>query len=65
MLNKVQNFINKHQLLDNNRRYLVALSGGADSVCLLLILHKLGYAVEAAHCNFKLRGEESLSLIHI
>ena len=59
MLNKVQNFINKHQLLDNNRRYLVALSGGADSVCLLLILHKLGYAVEAAHCNFKLRGEES------
>ena len=55
MLNKVQNFINKHQLLDNNRRYLVALSGGADSVCLLLILHKLGYSVEAAHCNFKLR----------
>ena len=38
---------------------LVALSGGADSVCLLLALHELGYQVEALHCNFELRGVES------
>ena len=38
---------------------LVALSGGADSVCLLLALHALGYHVEALHCNFQLRGVES------
>lgn len=38
---------------------MVALSGGADSVALLLVLHHLGYRVEAAHCNFHLRGEES------
>ena len=38
---------------------LVALSGGADSVALLLCLHELGYNVCAAHCNFQLRGEES------
>ncbi len=31
---------------------LLALSGGADSVCLLLALHDLGYQVEALHCNF-------------
>lgn len=38
---------------------LVALSGGADSVCLLLTLSRLGYKVEALHCNFELRGTES------
>lgn len=38
---------------------LVALSGGADSVCLLLALQELGYPVEAMHCNFELRGIES------
>ena len=38
---------------------MVALSGGADSVALLLLLHDAGYRVEAAHCNFHLRGAES------
>lgn len=38
---------------------LVALSGGADSVCLLLVLKELGYPVHALHCNFELRGVES------
>lgn len=40
-------------------RLLVALSGGADSVALLLVLQELGYELEAAHCNFSLRGAES------
>ncbi len=40
-------------------KYLVALSGGADSVALLLILKILGYNIEAVHCNFHLRGDES------
>lgn len=40
-------------------RLLVALSGGADSVALLLALHELGYQVVALHCNFELRGTES------
>ena len=38
---------------------LVALSGGADSVCLLMAMKRLGYAIEAIHCNFHLRGAES------
>lgn len=37
----------------------VALSGGADSVALLLIMKRLGAKVTALHCNFHLRGEES------
>ncbi len=40
-------------------RVLVALSGGADSMCLLKALLRLGYKVEAAHCNFHLRGTHS------
>lgn len=40
-------------------RVLVALSGGADSMCLLTALLRLGYKVEAAHCNFHLRGTYS------
>ena len=45
--------------MEADRLYLVALSGGADSVALLLCLKDLGYRVEAVHCNFRLRGEES------
>ncbi|MCQ2343322.1 MAG: tRNA lysidine(34) synthetase TilS [Paludibacteraceae bacterium] len=38
---------------------LVCVSGGGDSVCLLLALHEQGYKCLAAHCNFHLRGKES------
>ena len=42
-----------------DKRLLVAVSGGADSVALLRVLHQLGYACEVAHCNFHLRGAAS------
>lgn len=59
-IERVRQFIEQHRLMDATKLYLVAVSGGADSVCLLLILQQLGYRVEAVHCNFNLRGEESL-----
>ena len=43
MLNKVKTYINTHKLLRLNGRYIVGLSGGADSVALLLILKELGF----------------------
>ena len=58
-LRKIEQFIEQKELMNKNQLYLVALSGGADSVALLLALKKLGYNIEAAHCNFHLRGEES------
>ena len=56
---KVSKYIHRHHLLKHDGRYIVALSGGADSVALLCILDALGMNISAAHCNFHLRGEES------
>lgn len=57
-------FATAHQLLTPGGKYIIALSGGADSVSLLLVLKhlesELGISLEAAHCNFHLRGDESL-----
>lgn len=56
---KVQAYIEQLQLLSKGQHVLVALSGGADSICLLHVLRSLCYDVECAHCNFRLRGQES------
>ena len=55
----IENYINRLQLLKTKDKIIVGLSGGADSVALLHVLHNLGYTCLAAHCNFHLRGEES------
>lgn len=56
---RIIQYIDKEDLFSSDSNILVALSGGADSVALLCILHAAGYHCEAAHCNFHLRGEES------
>ena len=59
MWSKIDAYIKKYKLLNANDLYFVALSGGADSVALLLLLKEHGFNVHAAHCNFHLRGAES------
>lgn len=63
MINKIFDFIKKYDMLYNGDTVLCGLSGGADSVCLLLVMcglrEKLGISVEALHVNHCLRGDES------
>ncbi len=40
-------------------RYLLAVSGGADSTVMAHLFHAAGLDIAIAHCNFHLRGEDS------
>lgn len=60
LMRTMRQSIRRHQLLEPHASVLVALSGGADSVALLLALQLADYRPIAIHCNFHLRGEESL-----
>ncbi len=56
MEKKVLDFIHKNNLIIK-QPIICATSGGVDSVCLLHILHKLGYSVVLAHVNHHKRIE--------
>ena len=63
MLNSVKNAIKRYNMINGETEITVALSGGADSVALLLCLLELkddlDVNISAAHLNHCLRGEES------
>lgn len=59
MINKIGNILKKDTFLSKSKNNLLAVSGGADSVCLFFVLKALRYNFEIAHCNFNLRGVES------
>ena len=55
---KVKEIILKYGV-PKGSRLLCAVSGGIDSVVMLNLLNEMNYECVVAHCNFKLRGEES------
>ncbi len=57
IIDRVKNFIEKYNL---SGTFIVAFSGGYDSMCLLDILYKLKTDIVAIHLNHNWRGEESL-----
>ena len=56
---QIRGTIQKHRMLTSRDRVLAGVSGGADSVCLAVVLKELGYDVAVAHVNHGLRGAES------
>lgn len=55
MIDKVKKTIQKFNLIAENDKVLVGVSGGPDSVTLLNILHELGYNLVVAHINHGIR----------
>ncbi len=54
-------FIQRLKKIDNyqTKKYLIAISGGLDSIVLAYLFYRSGLNFELAHCNFKLRKKES------
>lgn len=59
----VEKFIREYDMLRQSDCVVAGVSGGADSVCMLLILSELsetmGFAVKAVHLNHMIRGAEA------
>jgi tRNA(Ile)-lysidine synthase len=59
MLQKFRHFLEKEHLFRKSNKILVANSGGIDSMVLTKILELDGFDFGLAHCNFRLRNDES------
>ena len=63
MLESMEQLIRDLELLPRGRTVLCAVSGGADSICLLHALYhlrsRLGFSLAAAHYDHQLRGDAS------
>ena len=61
MKNKVLNTIKKYNLIQENDKIVIGVSGGPDSICLLHILNglkeKLNFEIVVAHINHMIRKE--------
>ena len=56
---KVEYFLDKYNLKSTEKPFLVAFSGGYDSMCLLNVLSELNLNLIAIHLNHNWRGKES------
>ncbi|MCI8888377.1 MAG: tRNA lysidine(34) synthetase TilS [Hungatella sp.] len=63
MQKKIEAYIREHHMIREGDRVIAAVSGGADSVCLLRLLvvlrERIGFTIEAVHVHHGLRGREA------
>jgi tRNA(Ile)-lysidine synthase len=60
LLQRYKNFIQEHHLFSAKDNLLLAVSGGVDSAALCELCKQAGFNFSMVHCNFQLRGEESV-----
>ncbi len=64
MVNKLIDTVRRYEMLNSGDNVVIGVSGGADSIALLHLLHTLSAGLDikvyACHINHNLRGEESL-----
>ncbi len=59
MLNRFRKNIETQFSFLEEKKILIACSGGLDSVVLTYLMKELDFEIALAHCNFSLRGKES------
>lgn len=63
MIEKVKEYLKQWSMIPRGARVLIGVSGGADSVCLCMILKELSaemeFSVEVIHVEHGIRGEDS------
>lgn len=67
MIEQFENFIKSQSILCQQDKLLLAVSGGVDSIVMCHLFYILGIKFGIAHCNYGLRGAESVddeALIH-
>lgn len=62
-MKRVQNTVATHQLWSKKESFIIGVSGGGDSLCLLdvlfLLSQKYAFKLHVAHTNYRLRGKDS------
>ena len=59
MLDRLKNHIAHNFPFLENKKLLLATSGGLDSIVMAHLFNQLNHTIALAHCNFQLRGLES------
>lgn len=59
MIDRFKENLEKSGLINRKDKLLLTVSGGVDSVVMVHLVKAAGFNFSIAHCNFKLRGEES------
>ncbi len=63
LIDKVNAYIDKYQMIKDGDHVVAGISGGPDSVCLFFVLLKLqkqkAFSLTAVHINHGLRGEDA------